>query len=135
MATAAWAALALGLAAGCTGTMGPAALGTLEPGSDPPAVMRLRPDVSATTCRRWILGVPLGADVADDPLAPLVAELLARDPEATLLSEADVRWEHLSVGVYERQCVIVRGVLARPIRTITIPSGGMHEHHGHEHEH
>jgi hypothetical protein len=39
----------------------------------------------------------------------------------------------LSVGLYERQCVTVRGVLDRPIRTITIPSGGTHGHHGHQH--
>ena len=113
--------------------MGPTAIGTLGPGDGAPAVMRLRPDVEATACRRWILGVPLGGENADDPVAPLVAQLLARDPEATVLSEANIRWEHLSVGLYERQCVTVGGVLARPIRTITIPSGGSHGHHGHEH--
>jgi len=94
--------------------------------------MRLRPDVEATSCRRWIVGIPLDADHADDPVAPLVARLLSGDSEATVLSEADVRWEHFSAGVYERQCVTVRGVLARPIRTVTIPTGA-HGHHGHEH--
>ena len=92
--------------------------------------MRLQPDVEASSCRRWILGIPIGDSQADDPIAPLVADLLARDPEATLLSEADVRWDHLALGVYERQCVVVRGVLGRTMRTIIIPSGeGGHRHH------
>ena len=43
-------------------------------------------------------------------VAALVAELLAQEPEATLLSEADVRWDQLSLGIYERQCVVIRGV-------------------------
>src|SRR5687767_11542880 len=89
-----WAALALALAAGCTGGMGPAGIGTLGAGNETPAVMRLQPDVSATVCQRWILGIPLGPDDAGDPVAPLVAELLSRDAEATLLNEADIRWEH-----------------------------------------
>ena len=91
--------------------------------------MRLRPDVEASSCRRWILGVPIGGPQVDDPIAALVAELLAREPEATLLTDADVRWDHLSLGVYERECVVVRGILGRTMRTITIPSGaGGHAH-------
>jgi hypothetical protein len=132
MASMAWAALAIAIAPGCTRTTGPAAIGTLGPGTEDLAVMRLRPDVAATSCRRWVVGIPLDDHGAGDPVAPLVARLLSGDPEATVLSEADVRWEHLSAGLYERQCVTVRGVLARPIRTITIPSGEK-DHHGHEH--
>src|SRR5262245_29501533 len=105
----AWAALALVLASGCTRATGPTALGALGPGTEDLAVMRLRPDVEATSCRRWILGIPLDGDQADDPVPPLVAQLLAGDSEATVLDEANVRWEHLSAGVYERQCVTVRG--------------------------
>jgi len=128
----AWAAFAIALASGCTRATGPTVLGALGPGAEAVAVMRLRPDAAATSCRRWIVGIPLDGDQPDDPVAPLVAQLLSGDPEATVLSEADVRWEHLSAGVYERQCVTVRGVLARPIRTITIPTGA-HGHHGHDH--
>ena len=110
--------------------MGPTALGTLGPGGEDLAVMRLRPDVEASSCRRWILGVPLDGGDANDPVAPMVSELLSRDPDATVLSEADVRWEHLSLGLFERQCVRIRGVLGRPIRTITIPdAAGAHRHH------
>jgi hypothetical protein len=127
-----WAALAVALASGCTRATGPTALGTLGPGAENLAVMRLRPDVEATSCRRWIFGIPLDGGQAGDPVAPMVTQLLSADSEATVLSEADVRWEHFSAGVYERQCVTVRGALARPIRTITIPTGA-HEHHGHEH--
>ena len=66
----------------------------------------------------------------NDPVAPMVSELLSRDPDATVLSEADVRWEHLSLVLFERQCVRIRGVLGRPIRTITIPdAAGAHRHH------
>jgi hypothetical protein len=120
------------LIAGCTRSTGPSALGTLGPGVEELALMRLRSDVEATSCRRWFLGVPLDRD-AGDPIAPMVTELLSRDAEATVLGEADVRWEHLSLGLFERQCVTVRGVLGRPIRTITIPGAGAHDHHGHEH--
>lgn len=132
MAPPVWAALAIvvALASACTRATGPTALGALGPGTEDLAVMRLRPDVEATSCRRWIVGIPLDGDQAADPVAPLVARLLSGDSEATVLSEADVRWEHFSAGLYERQCVTVRGVLARPIRTITIPTGA-HEHHEH----
>jgi len=107
-------------------------LGSLGPGAEDLAVMRLRPDVTATSCRRWLVGIPLDGDQPDDLVAPLVTRLLSADPEATVLNEADVRWEHLFAGLYERQCVTVRGVLARPIRTITLPSD-THDHRGHEH--
>ena len=125
-----WAAFALlpaALVVGCARSLGPTPVGTLGPGAEQVAVMRLRPDVEASSCRRWFLGIPIDRSQSDDPVAPLVAELLARDPEATLLSEADIRWDHLSLGVYERQCVVVHGVLGRAMRTITIPSG--HAHH------
>jgi hypothetical protein len=93
--------------------------------------MRLRPDVEASSCRRWVLGIRIDGSQQDDPVAALVEELLAREPEATLLSDAEVRWDHLSLGIYERQCVVVRGSLGRAMRTITIPSGagGHHPHH------
>jgi len=102
-------------------------VGTLGPDAEQLAVMRLQPDAEASSCRRWILGIPLGGRQLDDPIAPLVAELLAREPDATVLADADVRWDHLSLGVYERQCVVVRGILGRTMRTITIPGG--HAHH------
>ena len=114
--------------------MGPAALGTLGPGGEDLAVMHLRPDVEASSCRRWILGIPLDGTQVDDPVAPLVAQLLSADPDATVLSEAMVHWEHLSAGIYERQCVTVHGVLGRPMRTITIPAGA-DVHGGHPHMH
>jgi hypothetical protein len=93
--------------------------------------MRLRPDVEASSCRRWVLGIPIDGPHPEDPVAVLVTELLAQEPEATMLSEAYVRWDHLSLGVYERQCLLVRGTLGRAMRTITIPSGagGHHPHH------
>ena len=64
-----------------------------------------------------------------DPITAMVTELLAREPDATVLSEADLRWDHLSLGVYERQCVAIHGVLGRTVRTITIPSGAGEGHH------
>ena len=111
--------------------MGPIALGTLGPGTAEMAVMRLRPDVEARSCRRWIVGIPLDDPGPADPVAALASGLLAREPEASVLSEADVQWEHLSLGVYERQCVTLRGVLGRPMRTITIPVDAAEHHHEH----
>jgi hypothetical protein len=113
-------------------SVGPTSVGMLGLGSDAPAVMRLKPDAEASSCRRWILGIPVSGVGSDDPITPLLNELLSREPEATVLSEADVRWEHLAVGLYERQCVTLRGVLGRTMRTITIP--GTTDAHGH-HQH
>jgi hypothetical protein len=124
----------LALTQACTRSVGPTAIGTLGPGGEELGVMRLRPQVEASSCRRWILGIPVSGTFPDDPVAPLVMELLSRDPDATVLSEADLRWEHLTVGFYERQCVTVRGVLGRTMRTITIPGGmDVHGQHGHSH--
>ena len=119
------------LVTACTRSLGPTSVGALGPGAEEVAVMRLRPDVEASSCRRWVLGIPIDGPQPEDPVAALVTELLAQEPEATLLSEADVRWDHLSFGIYERQCVVVRGILGRTMRTITIPSGagGHHPHH------
>ena len=122
--------LSLASSAGCMRYAGPTAIGTLGPGAGELAVMRLRPDVEASSCRRWILGVPVG-DTSDDPVGEIVAELLAREPDATVLSDADVRWDHMALGLYERQCVTVRGVLGRTMPTITIPTGA--DAHGHIH--
>jgi len=86
--------------------------------------MRLRPNAAATSCRRWFAGVLLHAD-PDDP----VQHLLATEREANVLSEGTVQVEEFSVGPYVRQCVTFRGVLARTIRTITIPARETHHHH------
>jgi hypothetical protein len=119
------------LVTACTRSLGPTPVGTLGSGTEEAAVMRLRPDVQASSCRRWILGIPIDGSQPEDPVTALVTGLLAQEPEATLLSEADVRWDHLSLGIYERQCIAVRGNLGRAMRTITIPSGagGHHPHH------
>ena len=36
--------------------------------------MRLRPDVEASSCRRWVLGIPIDGPKPDDPVAALQAE-------------------------------------------------------------
>lgn len=113
--------------------MGPASLGTLGPGADTLAVMRLRPDVEASSCRHWIFGVPLDSDrrADEDLVASMVTELLSRDPEANVFSEGSVQWDRFCMGFYERQCIMVHGVLARTIRTVTIPLGA--DPHDHQH--
>lgn len=110
----------------CTRTTAPLPLGSLIPDPETVAVMRLRPDAAATTCRRWFAGVLLDAD-PDDP----VQRLLATEREANVLGEGTVQVEEFSVGPYVRQCVTIRGVLARTIRSITIPAGEAHHHHHH----
>ena len=126
--------IVLTLAEGCARSVGPTAIGTLGPGTDTVAVMRLRPGVESSSCRRWILGIPVGGVDADDSVAALLTELLSQEPDATVLSEAEIRWEHLAAGIYERQCVTLRGVLGRTMRTITIPGDAdVHGHHGHSH--
>jgi hypothetical protein len=96
--------------------------------------MRLRPDAEAFACRRWLFGVPIGSSASRDahPPATLVAHVLGREPDANALADAEVRWDSFDVGVYERQCITVRGAISRSIRTVTIPAGAHpHEHHEH----
>lgn len=85
----------------------------------------LRPGVEATRCR-WRLvwgGAP--------PMGPAVLEdLLGAVPDATLLQGATVETSavHVPPAVYE--CVALRGIAARRIREVVLPSvGGGHDHH------
>jgi hypothetical protein len=89
----------------------------------------LHPGVEQRACTSSVLGVGPPAPRVEE----LVAALLARDDEAQVLADAEVRWDVLLTGVYNRRCVAVRGDLARPTSTVVLPAppGG---HAGHHHE-
>jgi len=115
------AALAL---AGCSASLGSA--GVLLPDADAVGVKLLRPGVSAQSCRVSIVGIPL--DAGDPSLQEATARMLALDAEANALTDADVRWEHVVTGLYNRRCIEVRGNLVRTISSVTIPMVGHGPH-------
>ena len=86
----------------------------------------LRPQATARACSSSLLGVPLGKD-ADLDVA--ISELLARDDEANVLTNVEIRRQAVVTGVYNRRCVEVRGDLGRIIPTLALPMPGGHESH------
>jgi len=90
------------------------------------ATKLLRPQATARACASSLLGVPLGKDAGLDGA---VSELLARDDEANMLTNVEVRWQTVVTGVYNRRCVEVRGDLGRIIPTLALPMPGGHESH------
>jgi hypothetical protein len=117
--------LVAGLAlAGCGASLGTA--GVLLPDADGVGVKLLHPGVSGRSCRASIVGIPL-AD-GDPSLREATARVLALDAEGNALTDAEVRWEHLVTGLYNRRCIEVRGNLVRTISSVTIPMGGHAPH-------
>lgn len=103
--------------AACASSLGP--VGMLAGDPDAVAVKLIAPGAVGRSCRVSVLGMPLGT--GEPTLAEALGEILARDREANLVAHADVRWEHLVTGVYNRRCVEVRGDLARAITTVKLP--------------
>jgi hypothetical protein len=116
-------------AVGCGSAFGPVDLIARE--SEATAVKLLRPGAVARVCRSSFLGVPLGTERVD--MRDAVGRILALDGEGNVVTNAEVRVQRVMTGVYNRQCIEVRGDLARTIRTITVPS--LHEpgEQGHHH--
>jgi hypothetical protein len=103
--------------AGCSTSLG--SVGALVPDAGGVGSKLLRPGVSGRSCRASIAGLPLAAGEPD--LREAVAQVLALDAEANALANAEVRWDRLVTGVYNRRCVEVRGDLVRTVSTLTIP--------------
>ena len=121
--------MALLVAVGCGSALGP--VGLVASGSGATAVKLLRPAAVARVCRSSFLGIPLGTERGE--MRDALARILALDGEGDVVTNAEVRVQWVTTGVYNRQCVEVRGDLARTIRTITVPS--LHEpgEQGHHH--
>jgi hypothetical protein len=111
---------------GCAGSTSRLELLTARPGVV--GLKLLYPGVEARSCAASVLGIGPPAPRVED----VVARLLARDDEAQVLADAEVRWDVLLTGLYNRRCVSVRGDLARPTSTLLLPApaGG---HAGHHH--
>jgi len=90
------------------------------------ATKLLRPQATARACASSLLGFPLGKEAGLDAA---VSELLARDDEANVLTNVEVRRQTMVTGVYNRRCVEVRGDLGRIIPTVALPMPGGHESH------
>jgi hypothetical protein len=106
--------------AGCATSLGTA--GVLVPDADALGVKLLHPGVSGRSCRASIIGVPL--EDGSPSLREAMARALALDSEANALTDADVRWERVVTGLYNRRCVAVSGNLVRTISSVTIPMVG-----------
>jgi hypothetical protein len=120
-ATLALAVLAL---AGCATSLG--SIGVLARDDDALSVKMLVPGAVGRSCRSSVVGLPLSA--GDPTVDEALGQILARDAEGNVVTEAEVVSERLVTGVYNRRCVSVRGNLARMITTVTLP---MPDHAGH----
>jgi len=58
-----------------------------------------------------------------------MAALLARDGEANVLTNVELRRRVLVTGVYNRRCVEVRGDLGRTVTILSLPVLGGPESH------
>ncbi len=89
----------------------------------------LRPGATGRSCRTTIFGVKRGA--GEGTLDEAVAQLLARDDEGNVVTDAAVEEERLTTGIFNRRCVVVRGDLGRTVSTVTVPMPAGHQHpHG-----
>jgi hypothetical protein len=111
---------------GCAGWTSRLDLLTARPGVL--GLKLLHPGVEMRVCAASVLGFgPPPPRVQD-----VVGTLLDRDDEAQVLADAEVRWDVVLTGIYNRRCVTVRGDLARPASTLLLPApeGGHAGHHG-----
>ena len=115
---------ALGLT-GCTTSLG--TVGLVRPDAEAVGVKLLRPGVSGRSCRASVMGFPLSGK--EPGLRDALAAIAALDAEGDVVVNAEVRWEHLVTGLYNRRCIEVRGDLARTTPTIILPAPP--GHHGH----
>jgi len=118
---------ALGLVAlalaGCATSLG--SVGLLGRDAETVSVKMLVPGATGRSCRSSIVGLPLQA--GDPTLDEALAQILGRDAEGNVVTEAEVVSDRLVTGVYNRRCVTVRGNLVRTLTTLNIP---MPEHPG-----
>jgi hypothetical protein len=110
---------------GCAASLG--TIGLVSPDGDQVGLKLLRPGVTGRSCRVSVLGVPLGAGTPD--VHEALGEILALDREGNVVANAELRWDRLVTGVYNRRCVEVHGDLARTVSTIRLPAPPAH--HGH----
>jgi len=103
--------------AGCSASLG--TMGVLLPEASSVGLKVLRPGVRGRSCRASIAGLPL--DAGEPELREAVAQVLALDPEGNALTNAEVRWQRLVTGLYNRRCVEVSGDLARTVPSVTLP--------------
>jgi hypothetical protein len=93
-------------------------------------VKLLRPGVVSRSCRRTLFGIPM--DQAAPSFDAALAAALAVDPEANVVDNATVTWTWRNALLYDRQCVELRGDVARMVPTLVLPGGAGHEgHRGH----
>lgn len=125
------AALAL---AGCATTHG--RLGVMSFDPELVATKLLRPRTVGRSCATWLLGIPIGA--GSGTLEEAGRNILALDPEGTLVRDLEITRTTMTALVVTRRCVEIRGDLAREIRTLVVPVPGGHEEHeghgGHRHD-
>src|SRR6185503_6227580 len=104
------------LAAGCAMPLG--SVNVLQPKFDTFGVKLLAPSVTGRSCRTAVLGVPL--QPGDPDVQEAVAQILARDAEGDVVTDARLSSERILTGLYNRRCVSVAGNLGRTIRVFTV---------------
>lgn len=100
--------------------------GLLGPTAYPPAMV-LATGVEGRACAGAFWGLPSESAT----LALAIARALARVPDATLLVDAEVSSTTVTTGIYNRQCVGVRGSAAKLVSQLVVPGHEGHPGQGH----
>jgi len=117
--------LLAGFLTACTTSVG--TVGVMRRNAGDVGVKLLRPGVTGRSCRASLVGLPLSGSPPD--LREALEEIFGLDAEGDMVVNAEVRWQQLLTGLYNRRCIEVQGDLARTVSTIIIPAPA--EHHGH----
>lgn len=108
---------------GCWSDMGTIPVATLD--RDIAGVKMIRPGVVARACRSGVIGIRSGSE----PLEAAMRRILAVDPEGNAVTDVRVRTTSIRTGLYDRECVEVRGNLARLTPVVLLPAAGEHGAH------
>ena len=99
-------------------------VGLLMRAPDAVGTKLLRPEAAARSCQSFVLGLPMGPDISLDDA---VERILALDSEGNAIANVHLSWSRLRAGLYDRDCLEVRGDLVRTISTVTLPHHADHQ--------
>jgi len=118
-------ALCVILVGGCTTHVGSA--GVIAPAPETVGVKLLRPQVTGRACRQSILWWHIGENTP--PLRSALGNIMALDPEGTVVTDAEITEDRFVTGLLNRVCLEVRGNLGRPTPTLSLPGAADHTDH------
>lgn len=103
-----------------------ARFGVVTTDPDVIGIKLLRPNVRARSCRATVFAIPLAR--GEPSVDEAMRELEALDSETNAITNAEVAWDRIVTGVYNRTCVEIHGDLGRVISTVIVPVPGHGSH-------